>query len=72
MLRDNKLPLITLPSAYVSRLLTDTNILKLTLLTITQLLDIYIHKKKTIYHVPTQCKQKEITYQLFTANDIII
>ena len=73
MLRDNKLPLITLPSAYVSRLLTDTNILKLTLLTITQLLDIYIHKKKkTIYHVPTQCKQKETTYQLFTVNDIII
>ena len=70
MLRDNKLPLITLPSAYVSRLLTDTNILKLTLLT--QLLDIYIHKKKTIYHVPTQCKQKETTYQLFTVNDIII
>ena len=77
MLRDNKLPLITLPSAYVSRLLTDTNILKLTLLTITQLLDIYIHKiyirkKTTIYHVPTQCKQKETTYQLFTVNDIII
>ena len=70
MLQDNKLPLITLPSAYVSRLLTDTNILKLTLLT--QLLDIYIHKKKTIYHVPTQCKQKETTYQLFTVNDIII
>ena len=44
------LPLITLPSAYVSRLLTDTNILKPTLLTITQLLDIYVHqikKKKT-------------------------
>ena len=56
MLQDNKLPLMTLPSAYVSRLLTDTNILKLTLLT--QLLDIYIHKKKKIYHVPTQCKQK--------------
>ena len=74
MLRDNKLPLITLPSAYVSRLLTDTNIIKLTLLTITQLLDIYIHreKKTTIYHVPTQCKQKETTYQLFTVNDIII
>ena len=46
MLRDNKLPLITLPSAYVSRLLTDTNIIKLTLLTITQLLDIYIHREK--------------------------
>ena len=73
MLRDNKLQLITLPSAYVSRLLTDTNILKLTLLTITQLLDIYIHKKKKpIYHVPTQCKQNETTYQLFTVNDIII
>ena len=70
MLRDNKLLLITLPSAYVSRLLTDTNILKLTLLT--QLLDIYIHQKKKIYHVPTQCKQKETTYQLFTVNDIII
>ena len=71
MLQDNKLPLITLPSAYVSRLLTDTNILKLMLLT--QLLDIYIHKqKKPIYHVPTQCKKKETTYQLFTVNDIII
>ena len=70
------LPLITLPSAYVSRLLTDTNILKPTLLTITQLPDIYVHqiKKKTTttHHVPTQCKQKETTYQLFTVNDIII
>ena len=68
------LPLITLPSAYVSRLLTDTNILKPTLLTLTQLLDIYVHqiKKTTTHHVPTQCKQKETTYQLFTVNDIII
>ena len=40
------LPLITLPSAYVSRLLTDINILKPTLLTITQVPDIYVHQIK--------------------------